>query len=312
MLLLLLSTACEHSSTVVEMPAPADDSCGTWASVGHPFVLTWCTSCHSGRLTGADRYGAPASVNLDTLDEVRGHAEAISRRSLGPSADMPPRGGVSVSELEAVEAWLACGAPGEESAFPRAERDLDLLDATTLTGAIEADGGGRVLLLEEGGLPWLTQRFEVDNDGRGSLVGFSRYEAGVEVEAVEFEPPLQIYDEAVATASGDPVVTRSTPAGSDVATESWTVTREIDADPDPRFMDDAPSRVVAELDGEPALLWWFSATRMLVAQAQQELDGSWTTVLNTAPAAQRDGTPGFPLDEGGSWASRGTSLSVAP
>lgn len=274
-------------------------------------MLTWCTSCHSSRLTGEDRFGAPQGVNLDTLAEVRAGAEGVSRRSLSASADMPPRGGVPTAEREAVAAWFACGAPGEEAPFPDADRDLDLLRAGTLTGAIEADGDERRVRLEEEGLPWLTQRFRVES-GRGDLAGYTRYEAGLEVEAVQFEPPLGVYDEEAATVAGDPVVTRSTSAGVDVATESWTVSRETDPDPDPRFMDASPSRVVAEREGEPALEWWFSATRMLVAHAQLEVDGSWTTVLNTAPAAQRDGSPGFPLDEGGSWASRSTAIAEAP
>lgn len=313
MFLSIAAPGCAAAPTVedsTESPVAAD--CGSWASVGHPFMVTWCSSCHASGLADDERHGAPESVTLDTLGEVRAHSDAVSRRALGANADMPPRGGVPLAERDAVAAWLACGAPGEDAPRPEGQRDADLLAAFTLTGAVEAEGDARHLMVELGGEPWLTQRFIVDAEGRGALSGFTRYEDGEAVLTAEFTPPLAIYDEDAATLVAAPRVTWTTSAGADTAVEAWSTSREIESSPDPRFMDPAPSRVVAEHDGVSRFVWWFSATRMVVAQAQQEADGTWITVLNTAPAAQRDGSPGFPLDAGGSWASRGTSLAVAP
>ncbi len=308
-MLLPLLLAC--TDPVAPTPEPiAAAACGDWASVGQPFALGWCTSCHSSRLPAGHRYGAPEGVDLDTLAGMRKWSERVSVRALGDDADMPPGSHASASERAALAAWIACGAPGEEASMPEGERDADLLGAVTLTGGVtEADGG--VLLSQNlDGEGWLRQSF-VGWPESGLAAALVGPDGGV-AESVSFEPPLAVWDDAERTLQSAVVATREGAAGVVVAEEDWTVTREVDAQPDPRFMEAAPERVVAEVDGEAAFVWWFSPTRMLVAQAMRLEDGTWRSVLNTAPVAQRPSGDGFPLEAGGSWAARGTLLAVAP
>ena len=83
----------------------------TWTTVGAPFVYTWCTPCHSPVLTGADRQGAPEGVDFATLADVQGRAASFEARVFAEAGMMPPAGGPSEAELEAVAAWLDCGLP---------------------------------------------------------------------------------------------------------------------------------------------------------------------------------------------------------
>jgi len=194
--------------------------------------------------------------------------------------------------------------------MPEGERDADLLGAVTLTGGVLEAEGGVLLSQNLDGEGWLRQSF-VGWPEAGLAAALVGPDGGV-AESVSFEPPLAVWDDAERTLQSAVVATREGAAGVVVAEEDWTVTREVDAQPDPRFMEAAPERVVAEVDGEAALVWWFSSTRMLVAQAVRLEDGTWRSVLNTAPVAQRPAGEGFPLEAGGSWAARGTLLAVAP
>jgi hypothetical protein len=284
-------------------------TCGTWETVGHPFVLEWCTSCHSSRLDGDGRYGAPDGVDLDTLAGVRRWSERVSARALAEGADMPPATQAPPEARAAVAAWLACGAPGSEATLPGGENNPDLLDGVVLTGGVTLEADTILLTQAFEGDDWLVQAFS--EGPPAALAEASAWVDGVE-ERWSFAPPLPVWDEEAEASRWEGLVDRVDPSGSATAAESWTVRRETVTDPDPRFMDPAPTRVTAERDGEPVLVWWFSGTRMLVAQAAWMDDGTWRTVLNTAPIAQRVDGPGFPLEPGGSWAARGTLSAAAP
>lgn len=89
-----------------------DSSCTTtvtYQTVGAPFVDSWCRGCHSIDVPGGMRQRAPANVNFDTLDEIRGQLvdidNDISHRT------MPPAGGPSDDERALLITWLRCGAP---------------------------------------------------------------------------------------------------------------------------------------------------------------------------------------------------------
>ncbi len=286
-------------------------TCGTWASVGHPFVLGYCTSCHSSRLDEGARYGAPVGVDFDTLAAVQADAERFTDHALGDSPDMPPRGGVPAADREAMAAWLACGAPGDEAPMPEAVGDPRLLGSMILTGGVDASGDGVRLYAEDAGLPWLDEAFVLEA-GVGALVSVVRYEDGVEVERRSFEPPLPVYDPDAAELAATVDVTREDPTGTSTATETWTVTRAVEPDPDPRLMEAAPWRVIASSGGEPELQWWFSPTRMVVGQAGRTADDRWYVLLDQNPGALRPADDAFPVEAGGTWATRGYWTREAP
>lgn len=81
----------------------------TWDTVGDPFVRSWCTECHSASLTGPDRAGAPAGVDLDTLEGVRDHAPRVEARV--ESASMPPNASPDADQVARFLGWLQCGLP---------------------------------------------------------------------------------------------------------------------------------------------------------------------------------------------------------
>ncbi len=74
------------------------------------FLLTWCTSCHSSQVVGDDRYGAPPGVNFDIPASLADWADAAADRTSDGS--MPPAGGPSDEERQALVDWVACDLPG--------------------------------------------------------------------------------------------------------------------------------------------------------------------------------------------------------
>lgn len=95
-------------------PEPDDtsavDSCETvdvtWSNWGFAFFSNYCRSCHS--VDAPDRYGAPESVNFDSLADVVTWAERIRVTTLDEEA-MPVGGGVPDIELERLDQLLECG-----------------------------------------------------------------------------------------------------------------------------------------------------------------------------------------------------------
>jgi uncharacterized membrane protein len=77
-----------------------------WESFGVGFFSGYCRGCHSA---GVDnRYGAPAAVDFDSLDQVRTHASAV-RATVLEDATMPVGGGVDEEDLLLLDRFLACG-----------------------------------------------------------------------------------------------------------------------------------------------------------------------------------------------------------
>lgn len=101
-------------------PEPITPECtDTWEGWAEGFLRTWCTSCHSSGLALGQRYGAPLGVDFDTYEGVVAHADRILATATGVEPRMPPVGVASLSERERLEAWLACGMPGEASQLER-------------------------------------------------------------------------------------------------------------------------------------------------------------------------------------------------
>jgi len=78
---------------------------------GAPLLFTWCTGCHSSAVPEKDRRGAPLTVNLDALENVRALRDRVFARAADAHKTMPPAGGISDDDRLLLGDWLACGAP---------------------------------------------------------------------------------------------------------------------------------------------------------------------------------------------------------
>ncbi len=90
----------------------------TYDNFAANFFATYCTACHSSELQGADRNGAPADHNFDTLAGVVAEMEHVDQAAAaGPDSVntvMPPDDADDFpAEDERLDLgeWLACGAP---------------------------------------------------------------------------------------------------------------------------------------------------------------------------------------------------------
>lgn len=92
------------------------DSTLTYVNFGQPFMTNYCIQCHSSKLMGPDRMGAPLLHDFDTLygiqpfvshiDETTASGPAATNTSM-PMAPPAP----SQAEREMLGEWLACGIP---------------------------------------------------------------------------------------------------------------------------------------------------------------------------------------------------------
>lgn len=108
-LTLMLVAACKGGEDA--SVACPDDSFVTYENFGEPFMLTWCTPCHSSHLSiPEERQDAPDGVNLDSYEDVVNHAEYIQIFAVDTDA-MPPAGGPDDEDRELLAEWIACGMP---------------------------------------------------------------------------------------------------------------------------------------------------------------------------------------------------------
>lgn len=95
-------------------PTPSPGECETshldYQTFGEPFLLDWCSGCHSAALPPNMRQMAPADVNFDSLADVQRQRDRIAARAAGPTPTMPPAGGPSAEERALLAAWISCGA----------------------------------------------------------------------------------------------------------------------------------------------------------------------------------------------------------
>jgi hypothetical protein len=93
-----------------ERPCP-DDSFLTYESFGGPFMLSYCTTCHSSMLPADMRQGSPIEINFDGIDDIREQADRIWIRAADQNQSMPPVGPPGDEDRAMLGEWLACGAP---------------------------------------------------------------------------------------------------------------------------------------------------------------------------------------------------------
>lgn len=97
-------------ASLAERPCPGDNALD-YEGFGGPFVLTWCTGCHSAIFPDGERQGAPAGIDFDTIEGIRAHADRMWARAADQNHTMPPVGGPADSLRSDLGQWLACGAP---------------------------------------------------------------------------------------------------------------------------------------------------------------------------------------------------------
>lgn len=83
----------------------------SWENFGDAFLRNWCKGCHSPHLEGKARFGAPAGVDLVTIEDLRQWQARVKARATGDAPSMPPAGGPSPEERARLLQWLSSGAP---------------------------------------------------------------------------------------------------------------------------------------------------------------------------------------------------------
>jgi uncharacterized membrane protein len=114
--LLLVLAACTTAPPQGELThstCPSTDP-PTYDSFGVTFFASYCLECHASTRTGADRQGAPPTIDFDTRALVRANTSDVDRQAAyGPSASnrlMPPDGHPKPSDQErtTLGAYIAC------------------------------------------------------------------------------------------------------------------------------------------------------------------------------------------------------------
>jgi hypothetical protein len=105
-----------HVEGLIEgRPCPTD-STATYDNTGGPFLLNWCTGCHSALLPAGERAGAPLGVDFDTPAGIEAKLLRIYARSADHNVTMPPIDTVPAHERIRIGDWITCGAPGLDEA----------------------------------------------------------------------------------------------------------------------------------------------------------------------------------------------------
>ncbi|MFT3692410.1 MAG: hypothetical protein QM831_04665 [Kofleriaceae bacterium] len=116
-LLFALFTGCTNSPSGATCP---DSNAPTYGSFGSDFFGKYCTDCHSASAT--NRHSAPSDVNLDTIDDIKAHADDIDLEAAsGPKAtntDMPELdanvpNAPTMAEREMLGQFIACVKEGK-------------------------------------------------------------------------------------------------------------------------------------------------------------------------------------------------------
>lgn len=99
-----------------ESVCPEAGSDLTYANFAKGFFSSYCLRCHSAKVKGDLRMGAPADHNFDTLEEIELLAKHIDEKAAaGPTVTnetMPPSGAKpSLADRKKLGEWLECGVP---------------------------------------------------------------------------------------------------------------------------------------------------------------------------------------------------------
>ncbi|MCB9768575.1 MAG: hypothetical protein H6752_10295 [Candidatus Omnitrophica bacterium] len=110
----LTATLCVHSSY-------GQTSTLTYENWAQGFFTHNCLGCHHSSLKGDERFGAPADINFETLDQIKQWAFEISDQATGDDPKMPPTGVVWWWDRVSLQEWLQAGMPGEADSLHSVE-----------------------------------------------------------------------------------------------------------------------------------------------------------------------------------------------
>jgi hypothetical protein len=292
--------------------APLDcEDAGTWATTGHPLMLSWCTGCHSSQREGSDRHGAPADVNLDSLEGFSASAgRSLARMEAGT---MPAGGGLSDPELRQLRAWVDCGLEGEEARLTGRVPETGPVDGSIVRTEVRSDGplveaitNRSELLGDLTGRRVLTEDYLLDGDDAW-LVGW-RWEDLSGDRAESYDPPVPLTratDSWVHTTT----VTRTEGGTSETTTETWTLALEAAEDVDARAPDPHPMRLLALTDAGGEQGWHLSDRFGITARWVGTPEGD-TLVLVQALDQGDASWEGFPLAPGDDWRSHAVAYGA--
>lgn len=257
-----LALACTRG--VPDTGAPAQECAQSHAVTAQPLLTTYCTSCHG-------QTAQQGGVRLDTLDAVRAHAERAEVR-VGEGT-MPPGGGLHPDQLQALQTWLACGAPGQLDDPVKPVVTDDPNAAAELSVSVQEMGDGRYLVVAQDsftGALW-SEHVWVVQDGELALQERVRPVAG-DLVTDAWSPPVRVYSPTESSWTQDVERTRTDQTGADTWTESWTASRWQQVDARALTKDPVRGFQVSEVDGA-SITVLFSGTTWLARQSWDPIDG---------------------------------------
>lgn len=284
-----LALACTQSVPDTG-PAPEASCAQSYAGTGQPLLATYCTTCHG-------QTAQQGGVRLDTLEHVRANAERADARVV--EGTMPPGGGLLPHEVDALHAWLACGAPGQAQApvVPAVTDDPDT--GVELSISVQELGDGRYLVVGVDAYTgalwsedlWVLQGGELALEERVRPVGG-------DLITDRWSPPVRVFSPDQSSWTQQVERSRVDGSGEDVWTESWSATRWQQVDARALVKDDVRGFQITEADGA-SITVLFAGTTWLARQSWDPIDG----VEIWHQSQFFDATPNL-LDDGAFWQER--------
>jgi len=128
-----------HVEGLIEGRLCPTDSTANYDNTGGPFLLSWCTGCHSSLLPSGERAGAPLGVDFDTPAGIKDQLLRIYARSADHNVTMPPVDAVPAHDRTLIGDWITCGAPGLDEAVLLS---IEPTDPPPTNGNTPGSGGG--------------------------------------------------------------------------------------------------------------------------------------------------------------------------
>lgn len=297
------------------------DAPGSWTRTGQPFLLTWCSGCHSAGRVGDDRYGAPEAVSLDTLADAVAWQDRILARV--EDGTMPPGGGPPAAEQARLALWFACGAPGVAStAGPGAEPGGAVAADTVVVISAGSGGlpGGTDWILRSGDLvagtssvTRVVETYDIDGEDAWLWSRELRDADGAVWRRWTWDPPLPVGQAGADAWSAETTVTLADDGGAVTSwAQGWSFERAAASGVDGWSIDDAPVAIVGLAD-DGAEEGWHQSSRWGIT-GRWWLDDVGVGVIYQQALDQPAGAfgAGFPVVAGDRRGGRIVELEGAP
>ncbi len=300
-MLLLAACAGETPSAPAHPTAVDAGTCSDYLTVGAPTLTTWCTACHSSALAGTVRNGAPDGVDLDTLAGARTWADRVRARALD-ARDMPYGGGIPEAERARFEAWLDCGLPGDELAWPASTRADRPDEATDRNAELLDDGGDLLLVVSWGGVDREILRFrKIDRQAFWVEEAYAGAD-GAPTWSRSWDPPLRVWDD-LDDWTETVTATREQEGEVTTVTETWTFARGPADAVDARLRDQDPEQLVTTSSSGESYTWLLSTVTSFAERRRDTAVEEDLSLGLTTPIASP--IEGFPIEAGRTWTERG-------